>query len=180
MNKVKVFTLLWDDEQGGFDDSALTEFLEVRDVLDLKEQFFLHGNQPVWALMLTYRDQPEQRWPQQRGQERAGRAGRPLKSNPPDLEPQARPIYEALRRWRNDLAAQQGKPPYVLLDNKQLAEIARRRTTRAALTEIEGVGEGRFTLFGEALLEVLRAAIGAETPSTTPPQPPAQPSPESP
>ncbi len=50
-----------------------------------------------------------------------------------ELEPEHRAIFEALRKWRNERAKRDGRPPYVLFTNGQLANIARARPdTKAA------------------------------------------------
>lgn len=54
----------------------------------------------------------------------------------------------------------EGITPYVLLTNRQLAEVARRRpTTLTALREVGGIGEAKAGRFGTDLLAVVVAAV---------------------
>lgn len=77
---------------------------------------------------------------------------------PTPLEPADLPVYEALRAWRRQLAAARGLPPYLVLHNRTLAELAKwRPTTLADLRTIRGIGEAKATAYGPALLAVLQA-----------------------
>lgn len=65
-------------------------------------------------------------------------------------------MFVRLRQWRKTAAAEEGVPVYTIFTNEQLAEVARLRpSSKAALGEIEGIGEGRVTKYGEAVLQAL-------------------------
>ena len=49
--KVKVFTLPWRADGGGFDDAELASFLAERTVIEVSEHFFVHEKAPVLALV---------------------------------------------------------------------------------------------------------------------------------
>jgi len=71
------------------------------------------------------------------------------------------PLFEALRAWRGREAKAQHVPPYVIFHDRTLAEIAAARPgTRAALVRLNGVGEGKLTRYGDAVLEVVRGFEG--------------------
>ena len=59
------------------------------------------------------------------------------------LSPEERPLFDALRRWRNERALRVGKPPFVLLTNQQMAKMASRRPL--SLTELKEVARGKVT-----------------------------------
>ena len=70
------------------------------------------------------------------------------------------PLFDTLRAWRTARARADGVPPYIVLTNVQLAEIANKRpATRAALQAIPGVGDGRIDKFGEELLRVTTTGV---------------------
>jgi ATP-dependent DNA helicase RecQ len=49
-------------------------------------------------------------------------------------------------------------PPYVIFNDRTLTEIAAVKPgSRAALAQVNGVGEGKLARYGEAVLEVVRA-----------------------
>jgi ribonuclease D len=65
--------------------------------------------------------------------------------------------YETLRQWRNDLAAQRGVEPDVIMSNSSLMTIARRNPkSLAALTQMGVLGNWQFETYGQRLLRVLK------------------------
>jgi ATP-dependent DNA helicase RecQ len=72
------------------------------------------------------------------------------------LAPHDQPLFEALRAWRSHEAKTQHVPPYVIFQDRTLAEIAAARPgTRAALVRLNGVGESKLARYGEAVLQVV-------------------------
>ena len=70
-------------------------------------------------------------------------------------------LWESLRALRNELAREQGVPPYVVFHDATLAELVQERPeTMAALAAIHGIGSRRLNNFGAAVLRVLREAAG--------------------
>ncbi len=68
------------------------------------------------------------------------------------------PLFEALRAWRRERAAEQRVPPYVIFHNSTLSAIARARPTDAdALADISGVGQSKLERYGADVLRVVRA-----------------------
>jgi ATP-dependent DNA helicase RecQ len=66
------------------------------------------------------------------------------------------PLFETLRSWRAEKCKQDGIPPYVICNNKQLAKIAASRPqTLSALMQIEGFGQAKAKKYGQAMLELL-------------------------
>lgn len=90
---------------------------------------------------------------------RARGAGRSL--GPAEvLAPEVQLRFEALRAWRRDQAAAQRVPPYVIFQDRTLAEIARAEPgTLDALAAISGVGQTKLGRYGQTVLEVL-AGVG--------------------
>jgi ATP-dependent DNA helicase RecQ len=71
--------------------------------------------------------------------------------------PQNQALYEALRAWRRQTAAEQGVPPYVIFHDRTLAEIALfRPATLSDLAMIGGVGQAKLDHYGQAVLRVVR------------------------
>jgi ATP-dependent DNA helicase RecQ len=68
------------------------------------------------------------------------------------------PLFEALRAWRRERAAEQGVPPYVIFHDSTLSAIARERPGSVAdLARISGVGQSKLERYGADVLEVVRA-----------------------
>lgn len=65
--------------------------------------------------------------------------------------------YETLRQWRNDLAAQRGVEPDVIINNNTLMDIARSNPkTLNKLTQLGVLGDYQKEAYGKKLLQVLR------------------------
>jgi ATP-dependent DNA helicase RecQ len=89
-----------------------------------------------------------------RAAKRAKRSGRdPMAPIPPE----DRPLFEALRAWRKEVASEQGVPPYVVFHDRTLMEIALTRPkTGAELGQVNGVGQGKLDRYGEDVLRLVR------------------------
>jgi hypothetical protein len=75
-------------------------------------------------------------------------------------------VLQALKAWRSDQAEKNRLPPHYVLPNSTLEELAARRPqSRASLLEIKGIGEKKIDRYGEALLEMLGAAVAEASPS---------------
>ena len=151
--QVRVFTLHFDPAVGGFDDKSLREFVKDREVLSIRDHFFTREETPYLALVVTYnalRPEQNEKTPTEKREEDRDKWRAILKED--DW-----PLFNALRDWRNDLAKEEGVPPYVICTNRQLAEIAHRRPeSLAKLAAIEGMGKAKLDRYGSALLEVAR------------------------
>ena len=66
-------------------------------------------------------------------------------------------LFESLRKFRRELASARGVPPYVILGDRSLREIARLRPqTLAELRDVYGIGYKKLVEFGEMILAVIR------------------------
>ena len=75
------------------------------------------------------------------------------------INPADNPLFEALRTCRRDLAKEAGVPPYVIFHDSVLREMAAQRpTSRSALMHLSGIGARKLEAYGDAFLEVIRAA----------------------
>ena len=75
----------------------------------------------------------------------------------PAVEPADAALFEALRAWRRDRAAEQHVPPYVIFHDATLADIARRRPKSSDdLEDVSGVGQSKLQRYGAAVLELVR------------------------
>ncbi|MFG6282773.1 DNA helicase RecQ [Sphingomonas sp. S6] len=75
------------------------------------------------------------------------------------INPADNPLFEALRTCRRDLAKEAGVPPYVIFHDSVLRDMAAQRpTSRSALMHLSGIGARKLEAYGDAFLEVIRAA----------------------
>ena len=78
------------------------------------------------------------------------------------LKPEEFEVFSRLRDWRRAVADKEGVPVYTIFTNEQLAQMVQKKVnSKAALKEIEGVGEVRVEEYGEALLQVMSVAAAA-------------------
>lgn len=90
--------------------------------------------------------------------ETPARKSRQRKRELQELPEADRPLFEALRSLRTQLAADNNVPPYVVCHDRSLCEIATRRPQSAqALHEINGFGDAKVARFGEAFIEAVAA-----------------------
>jgi ATP-dependent DNA helicase RecQ len=89
-----------------------------------------------------------------RGERERKRRGERLPVEPADAA-----LFEALRAWRRERAAEQGVPPYVIFHDTTLIAIAGARPAdEAALTRISGVGVMKLARYAADVLRVVREA----------------------
>jgi len=73
-----------------------------------------------------------------------------------DLPEESLPVFERLRAWRRDLAAEHGVPAYVIFHDATLKEIARTRPgSLGELRGIAGVGERKLEAYGGEILALV-------------------------
>jgi ATP-dependent DNA helicase RecQ len=101
--------------------------------------------------------------------ETAPRAGRPRRRDEKRGEAAAElagedlELFDALRAWRRSEASRQGLPPYVIFHDQTLVDIAKvRPRTRAGLSAINGVGQGKLDRYGAAVLDTVAGLPGPQ------------------
>jgi ATP-dependent DNA helicase RecQ len=144
--KLTVFTFRFSHKADGFDDQPLQEFIADKEVIEFSEHFFMHEKTPYLTVLLAYRPIADD--------EKRKRTRRvdPRK----DLDDQEKAAYDALRNWRAARARQEGIPPYMIANNKQLARMIKlKAATRSALSEVEGIGEAKVSRYGDEILQTI-------------------------
>lgn len=67
------------------------------------------------------------------------------------------PLFDVLRAWRRDRAAEQHLPPYVIFHDATLSAIARQRPKSLdALAKVSGVGQSKLKRYGDDVLRIVR------------------------
>jgi ATP-dependent DNA helicase RecQ len=67
------------------------------------------------------------------------------------------PLFDALRAWRRERAAEQHVPPYVIFHDATLSAIARQRPASLdALAQVSGVGQTKLKRYGADVLKVVQ------------------------
>ena len=72
----------------------------------------------------------------------------------------SRHLLEALWAWRRDAAAQAGAPPYMVLHDRTLIDIALARpASLSELAELEGFGQAKLEQYGPAVMNLVRTHV---------------------
>ncbi len=156
---VRILTLRYNDNLQGFPEGPIREAAAGREILDIRDHFFVHGNVPHLLLMLLLGD-GEGFAKKRRSTEDPGK----------DLPVHLQKLYRDIRQWRNERAKRDGIPSYVIMRNTLVAEICQRLPrTLSELKEIEGIGEAKCAKYGNEILEIIphdlpcREAVDSET-----------------
>ncbi len=160
--KLKIFTLRLDPATGKFDDKDLAEFQLGKDMIEVSEHFLVHEKTPTLVLVVRYRELPDGAHASPEAVRKDWRA---------ELDDPGKRIYDEMRLWRGRKAKREGMPPYLILNNRELAELAMKRpASLAMLREIDGIGEAKSARWGEeilALLAGLAAGSAAQKPESS-------------
>ncbi len=71
------------------------------------------------------------------------------------------PLNEKLRAWRRQKASELAMPPYIILHNTALEEIAARQPqTLAELKTVKGIGEGKVESYGAEIIALVQSCAG--------------------
>jgi superfamily II DNA helicase RecQ len=155
---LRVFTLRFSPATERFDDSSVVGFLADKEVLSIRDHFFVTNDVPYLTLVVCYR-------PARPPAPAVGGKAEPQRDESwrEKLTEDDWPLFKTLRAWRSERCKQEGVPPYVICNNRQLADLARKRpATLAALGEIDGFGEAKLKKYGQDLLTLV---VGAAPPS---------------
>jgi len=152
MISCRIFSLLFDTENGQFDQQDLNEFLDTHNVAHIQAQFFTYLDKPYYGIVVFYETMV------------ASTAPRPFKKDGDGEEPYKKilveadwPLFEKLREWRKAEADKIQKPAYIIADNVKLARIAHHRPkTLAQLEEIQ-FGQAHIAKYGQAVIEIVTA-----------------------
>ena len=102
---------------------------------------------------------------QERAARKASGRGAGASKTAADLVPGDVPLFEKLREWRAGEAREQGVPAYIVFGDATLRAVASvRPATLDDLAGITGIGAKKLETYGNALLEVVAAATGADEP----------------
>jgi superfamily II DNA helicase RecQ len=130
-------------------EAEMNAFLRSHRVLAVKKEFVGDGENSFWTFCVEYL-------------ESAPSVNAPTGSKLPKvdykelLKPEEFEVFSRLREWRKGVAEKESVPVYVVFTNEQLAEMVKKKvSSKAALKEIEGVGDARVEKYGEAVLERL-------------------------
>ena len=156
--KLKIFTMRFSESVDGFDDGPMQEFIADKEVIEYDEHFFNHDKTPYLTVLLSYRNfAPDER-------RRLNRRNDPRA----ELDDTEKDIFDALRVWRAARAKQDGMPPYMIANNKQLAKMVKlKAATKTDLGNVNGIGEAKIEKYGEDILRIIAEQQNPESADKT-------------
>ena len=130
--------------------AEMNAFLRSHRVLAVKKEFVADGENSFWTFCVEYLESAPG------ATAASGLSGRPKVDYKEVLKPEEFEVFSRLREWRKGVAEKEGVPVYAVLTNEQLAQMVQKKvSSKAALKEIEGVGDARVEKYGAAVLERL-------------------------
>jgi superfamily II DNA helicase RecQ len=148
---IKVLTLKYSERLSGFDTDEIEDFVKNKEILEIRDHFFLAGGNPRLTIILTYN---------------ASEFAKEINEKKPDdsyknyLHDEDWPLFKALKEWRNAYAKKKGVPPYILFDNTQLAHIAHNRpASKSELMKIEKIGQKKADEYWDELDRLLNNSL---------------------
>ncbi len=150
----------FDTKLGGFDDEPLHDFIKDKQVVSIREHFFISQDTPHLAVVITYYLPPVL--------SPAVSAPARKKEDKDDwrdwVTEVERPLFNALRDWRWERCQQLGVPPYVVATNLHLAKMAQMRPqSLEQLRTINRFGKSRIAKYGHDILAIVAKAPSSET-----------------
>lgn len=147
---IKMISLAFDSVLGTFDDSPLREFLKDKEIISIRDHFFIRNEVPYLTVVVRYFPTRQEIDPAMAPQGKRDEAWREL------IGESDTGLFNLLREWRSKRSRQDGVPPYILFTNKQLAQLIKNNpTSLAALEQIDGIGKSRVEKYGKDILEIM-------------------------
>lgn len=153
MIQVKVFTMPFNFQLGIFDDEEFNNFAKDKELVSVNDYLFQRDEVPYLTLVVKYKMLPSSMVLTARekvqSKTRGNEEWRKL------LDDNSMPLFNTLRQWRSEKSKKEGVPPYIILNNKQLAEVCQRRPqSKYDLMKVEGIGKAKAEKYGKDILKL--------------------------
>jgi len=113
----KIITLRFNSAIESFDDTAVSDFIKDKDILSIKDHFFIKDEIPYLVIIIIYRMKSINSPGETRKQKEE--AWREM------LSDEDMPLFNSLRSWRAERAKSDGVSHYIICTNKQLATMVK-------------------------------------------------------
>lgn len=141
--KCKVFKIRLSEVHVERDVSILNDFIESIGVRRISSSI-VNASVPFWSVLVFYKQ--------------GDSTSHAIPTEDVTLADFEEGIYEALRDWRNDQAAKENIPPYMVAHNRWLKQMVKMRVKdKEDLLQIKGFGEKRITKYGDDLVKIMSA-----------------------
>jgi len=145
-------------------EAELNRFLRGNRILAVTKEFVNNGENSFWSIAVEYLDPATGN-----AGARQNRRGDRVDYREVLSDSEFR-VFVQLRELRKEIANKEAMPVYAVFTNEQLAEMSRRLPgSKAALAQIDGIGEAKTAKYGQIFLEKIAsvqpdAGSGVEVP----------------
>ena len=166
--RIRILTFRYSPTLGAFDDSALAELLRDKELISLREHFFRVSGVPHLACVVTWHEPEVPAEARPTDGATAPRARDKGRSDPAaGLSETDRALFQSFRDWRSAKAREEGVPPYLILTNRQVVLLLKKRPeSRTALTTVDDLGKGKVERYGDDILRLLHGSKTDESQKT--------------
>lgn len=163
---IKVITIPFSSAYGGFNDGEVFDFLRDKELISVNDYVFVKNEVPYLTLVLKYFPYRAEVNPTETKKPREEEDWRKM------LSEEQMGLFNLLRDWRSKRCKKEGVPPYVILNNRQLAMVVQLRPQSLGdFVKIEGVGKKKIDSYGPEILEITKMPMpqsnGIEAAPTT-------------
>ena len=142
---IKVFNIRLAKEFCQIDQDEMNKFLDSVEVRLTSTNFVTTGTTDYWSAAVFYLPKTQKN----------GKAE--TKFSEEDLSSDETNIFNALRRWRNDLAQKLNWSSFRICHNSHLITIAKANPQTMEELELSGFGKNRTDKYGDDILAILNA-----------------------
>ncbi|HEX8288715.1 MAG TPA: HRDC domain-containing protein [Pyrinomonadaceae bacterium] len=158
--KCKVFKIHINEEAGNFEEEKFNEFLES---VNVSQTFASAIGNEFWSILVFYEKanssvQNEPPAAVKTSKDISAKTDEPVKSAPEPalLTVDEEQKFNKLKQWRNERAAQDGLPPYMIAPNDSLMRLAASDIKSVEdFIAVKGFGEKRAQKYGEEIIRIL-------------------------
>jgi len=145
-------------QDSGDAEAQLNAFLGSHRVLTVDRRWVEQGGQSFWSFCIDFLP------PGSKSKTEPPRFGQKDRIDYKEkLTPEQFQVFAQLRDLRKEIAQAEAVPMYTIFTNEQLARMVTGQVrTKAALAQIEGIGEARVTRYGPRFLELLGKLLGVK------------------
>jgi len=145
MKEMYMFRLIlvrFDQDSGRFEDDEFNKFCAEQNIVRIEKEFINSNGEIYYSFFIEYHSRKA-------GYEKPDMA---------KLSEREQEQYNRLRDWRNELAANEGIPAYIIMYNSQIYEIVKRQpVAKADFAAIKGM-KGKADKYGEQIIKLLQEA----------------------
>jgi len=159
---LKVFSLTFSSASGDFDDSPIRDFIKDKEVISIRDYLFVRNEIPYLTVVIKYFPYRQEGEPERVPKKQRDDSWEKM------LTEADMGLFNLLRDWRSKRCKKEGVPPYIILTNKQLAEIVKQRPQSVTeLVKIDGIGKTKAEKFGSDILDISKIDTGTTTEAAT-------------